>query len=202
LIELLVVITIIVILSAATIPMGLNFVRNYQVIGASQNVATMMQMSRGQAVKRNSRYGILLNFNYPQPGQYQYTSLDPNPMNNMWTGGAYPPFNPINFTPPMPNYGAVPVPPNNTADPDLANGIMSPHGPPADMPQELSFDPGAFNALLFRSDGSVNAVNAAGGGAGAVNVVGVGFQIIVRDPRTQLTRTVTVSPNGRVTVQQ
>ena len=38
LIELLVVMSIIIILSAASIPMGLNFVRHYKITGAAQNV--------------------------------------------------------------------------------------------------------------------------------------------------------------------
>ncbi|MGH9321154.1 MAG: pilus assembly FimT family protein [Vicinamibacteria bacterium] len=202
LIELMVVISIIVIVSAATIPMGLSFMRNYQVMGASQNVATQMQGSRGQAVKRNTRRGILLNFNYPQAGQYQFTSLDPSPMTGAWDGAFYPTYNPLSYTEGMASYGAVPAPPNNVNDPDSANGVMSPHGTPMELPQDVGFDAGAFNALLFRADGSVRAVNAAGGGAGAINLVGVDFQLVVRDPRTNLTRTVTISRNGRVTLAQ
>jgi prepilin-type N-terminal cleavage/methylation domain-containing protein len=202
LVELMVVISIIVILAAATIPFGLNWVRNYQVIGAAQNVGGQIQASRAQAVKRNTQRGILLNFNYPLPGQYQYTSLDPDPRNGTWDGAVYPNFNPLSYTEGLANFGAVPVPPNNTVNPDPALGVMSPHGTPMDLPQDLQFDPGAFNALLFRADGSVRAVNAAGGGAAVVNVVGVDFQLTIRDPNTNLTRNVTISGNGRVLVER
>lgn len=202
LIELMVVVSIIVIVSAASIPMGLNFVRHYQVTGAAQNVASMVQMSRGQAVKRNTQRGILLNFNYPQPGQYQFTSLDPSPMTGTWDGVFYPNFAPRTYQEGMAAFGAVPVPPNNILDPDAANGVFSPNGIPVDMPQEIAFDPGVFNALLFRADGSVRAVTAAGGGAGAVTLNGVDFQLTVRDPRTNLTKTLTISQNGRVTLDK
>ena len=202
LIEIMVVITIIVIVSAASIPMGLNFVRHYKVTGAVQNVAAQVQMSRGQSVKRNTNRGILLNFNYPQPGMYQFTSLDPSPVTGTWDGGVYPTFAPLSYTENLVNFGAVPVPPNNTNDPDRPNGVMSPHGIPIVLPNDVQFDPGGFNALLFRADGSVRAVNAAGGEAAAVNVVGVDFQVVVRDTTTQINKTLTISRNGRVLTQK
>jgi prepilin-type N-terminal cleavage/methylation domain-containing protein len=203
LIELMVVIAIIAIAAAASIPYGLNYVRHYKVIGASQNVATQMQMCRGQAVKRNTNRGILLNFNYPQPGMYQFTSLDPSPVTGTWDGNVYPVFAPLSYTEGMANFGAVPAPPNNTADPDLANGVMSPHGTPLSLPNDVQFDPGAFNALLFRADGSVRAVTAAGNPGGlAVSVVGVDFQVTVRDVTTQIVRTITISRNGRVLTEK
>jgi prepilin-type N-terminal cleavage/methylation domain-containing protein len=202
LIEILVVVTIIVIVSAASIPAGLNFVRHYKVTGAMQNVAAQMQQSRGQAVKRNTNRGILLNFNFPQTGMYQFTSLDPSPVTGTWDGGVYPTFAPLSYTETMVNFGAVPAPPNNTADPDPANGVMSPHGVPANLPIDVLFDPGTFNALLFRADGSVRAVNAAGNpGAPSISIVGTDFQIVLRDRNTQITKTLIISRNGRVLVQ-
>jgi len=204
LIEILVVIAIIAIVSAASIPMGMNFVKNYKVTGAVQNVAAQMQMSRGQAVKRNTNRGILLNFNYPQPGMYQFTSLDPSPVTNDWDGAFYPIFAPRVFNETLVNYGAVPTPPNNVADPDRPNGILSPHGVPNPLPTDLQFDPGAFNALLFRADGSVRAVNAAGNpNAAAVSVLGVdNFQVVLRDRTTNIVKTLTISKNGRVLTEK
>jgi len=91
------------------------------------------------------------------------------------------------------------VPPANTVDPDPGNGVMSPHGIPVTLPIDVRFEPGAFNALLFRADGSVRAVNAVGNaGAAAVNIVGVDFQVVLRDTRTDITRVLTISRNGRV----
>lgn len=202
LIEILVVITIIVIVSAASIPAGLNFVRHYKVQGAAHNVAAQMQMSRGQAVKRNTNRGILLNFNYPQAGMYQFTSLDPSPVSGNWDGGVYPVFAPLSYTEGMANYGAVPAPPDNTNDPDPAGGVMSPHGFPLSLPNDVQFDAGGFNALLFRADGTVRAVNAVGGGAAAINVVGVDFQVVIRDATTQIVKTLTISRNGRVLAEK
>ena len=203
LIELMVVVSIIIIVSAASIPMGLNFVRHYQVMGAAQGVAAHMQMARGQAVKLNTQRGVLLNFNYPGPGQYQWTSLDPNPMTGDWDSPVYPVFAPRLYQEGMLNYGTVPVPPANTLNPNPAQGVMSPHGTPIDLPQELSFDPGASNALLFRADGSVRAVNAGGpSGNGVLAPNGLTWQMTVRDPRTNLTKVITITRNGRVTIEE
>lgn len=203
LIELMVVISIIVIVSAASIPMGLNWVRGYQITGAAHSLAAAMQMARGQAVKLNTQRGVLLNFNYPGAGMYQWTSLDPDPRTGTWDGGVYPTYSPRSYQEGATNFGAVPTPPNNTIDPDVGQGVLSPHGVPHDMPQELEFDPGTSNALLFRADGSVRAVNAAGpSGAGVLTVNGLDWQLTIRDPRTELTRVVTISRNGRVIVDQ
>jgi hypothetical protein len=159
-------------------------------------------MTRGQAVKRNTNRGILLNFNYPQPDMYQFTSLDPSPVTGIWDGAVYPIYAPLSYAENMANFGAVPVPPDNTTDPDPANGVMSPHGIPALLPTDVQFEPGAFNALLFRADGSVRAVNAAGnGGAAAISIVGTDFQIVLRDVTTDIQRTLTISQNGRVLTQ-
>jgi prepilin-type N-terminal cleavage/methylation domain-containing protein len=202
LIELMVVVSIIVIVSAASIPMGLSFVRNYQVMGAAQGITAQIQSARGQAVKLNTQRGVLLNFNYPNPGQYQWTSLDPNPMTGAWDSPTYPNYTPKNYVEGVVNYGVVPGEPNNFLDPDPANGIMSPHGTPIDMPQDLMFDPGVENALLFRADGSVRAVIAGGpSGGGVLTANGLTWQLTVRDPNTDLTKLITVGRNGRVTIQ-
>lgn len=203
LVELLVVIAIIAITTAASIPMGLNFLRNYKITAAAQALTAQVQRARSQAVKRNTSRGILLNFNYPVPGQYQFTSLDPSPMTGSWDGGVYPQ-NPGIFSPGVSfDYGMVPDPPSNITDPDVAAGVQSPHGVPTDLPVELGFDVGARNALLFRADGSVAAVNAAGP-AGPPALVqaanGVDWLVTLRDSRTDLSRVIRVGPGGRVCV--
>lgn len=71
LVELLVVIAVGTILAAIAIPYGLNYIRHYQTTAAGQGVASVMQLSRAQAVKRNSRNGLILNFDYPAERQYQ-----------------------------------------------------------------------------------------------------------------------------------
>jgi len=199
LIELLVVMSIIIIVSAASIPMGLNFVRHYKIQGAAQNVVAQVQRARAQAVKLNTARGVILNFNYPAMGEYQFTSLDPDPMTGNWDGGVYPANPGVFGMPGTVDYGIAPIPPANITDPDLAAGIQSPHGFPIQLPQDVNFDPGERNALLFRADGSVFAVNATGPiGASALAQDGVDWLVTVRDSSTQLTRVIRVSPGGRV----
>ncbi len=204
LIELLVVMAIIAISAAASIPMGLNFIRHYKITGAAHALTAQVHRARSQAVKRNTSRGILLNFNYPAPGQYQFTSLDPSPVTGSWDGGVYPQ-NPGLFGPgDTLNYGMVPDPPSNIVDPDAAAGVQSPHGVPTGLPVDLGFDVGVRNALLFRSDGSVAAVNAGGSvGAPALEQApnGVDWLITVRDIRTNLSRVIRVSPGGRVRLE-
>lgn len=201
LIELLVVILIIIIISAASIPMGLNFVRHYKITGAAQNVVAQIQRARSQAVKLNTSRGVLLNFNYPGVSEYQFTSLEPNPMTGNWDGGVYP-VNPGVFELGVVAYGTAPDPPSNMLDPDLNAGIQSPHGLPIELPQDINFDVGERNALLFRADGSVAAVNAAGPiGTAALVQDGTDWLITVRDSSTQLTRVIRVNPGGRVRLE-
>jgi Tfp pilus assembly protein FimT len=203
LVEILVVITIIIIIAAATIPMGLNYVKHYKITGAAQGIAAEVQRARAQAVKRNTSKGILLNFNYPVAAEYQFTSLDPDPMTGNWDGAVYP-ANPGNCNQSSIVYGTVPDPPNNVTDPDLAAGVQSPHGFPTSLPQDVQFDDGNLNALLFCADGSVHAVNAAGTvGDGSLTLAenGVDWILTLRDQVTQLTRVIRITPNGRVLVE-
>ncbi len=203
LVELLVVIGIIAIVSAASIPMGLNYVRHYKITGAAQNVVAQVQRARAQAVKLNTARGVILSFNYPALGEYQYTSLDPDPMTGNWDGGVYPANPGVFDLGATIAYGQVPNPPDNIIDPDLAAGIQSPHGVPIELPQDLNFDPGERNALLFRADGSVAAINAAGPIAGAALVQdGFDWVVTLRDSSTQLTRVIRVSPGGRVRLDE
>jgi prepilin-type N-terminal cleavage/methylation domain-containing protein len=201
LIELIVVISIIAIVSAASIPMGLNFVKQYKITGAAQGIAAEIQRARAVAVKRNSPRGILLNFNYPAAGDYQFTSLDPDPRTGNWDGGVYP-ANPGVYDRSAVSYGTVPAPPNNTVDPNPGLGVQSPHGLPEQLPQYVQFEAGDRNALLLLSDGSVAAVNASGpvGAAAIKPSAGGDWLITIRDVNTTLTRTVIVTPGGRVRV--
>ncbi|MGH9318872.1 MAG: pilus assembly FimT family protein [Vicinamibacteria bacterium] len=203
--EIMVVLFIIIIISAASIPMGLNFVRHYKITGAAQGLASEIQRARAQAVKRNSSRGILLNFNYPDAGQYQFTSLDPNPLTGNWDGAVYP-ANPGIFDRNVTvDYGMVPQPTNNVVDPDLSLGVQSPHGMPIELPTTVDFEAGERNALLFLANGTVAAVNAGGaaGGAAVTRVPdGQEWMVILRDSTTDLARVVRVSPGGRVRVEQ
>ena len=205
LIELLVVMVIIAITAAATIPMSLNFIRNYKITGAAQGVAAQVQRARAQAVKSNTSRGILLNFNYPALGQFQFTSLDPSPVTGSWDGGVYPQNPGIFVRGGTVDYGTVPDPPSNRTDPDAAAGVQSPHGIPTHLPLDVGFDSGERNALLFRSDGSIMAVNAAGAAVGTPTLTlapnGFDWLVTIRDSITNLSRVIRVSPGGRVRLE-
>jgi len=201
LVELLAVVSIIAIVSTVSIPMAVNFTRQYRIMGAAQIVGAQIQQARAHAVDLNTRHGVLLNFNYPEAEHCQFTSLDPSPMTGNWDGSIYPQ-NPMPFVTGQTNYGTVPVPPANTAHPDLANGVLSPHGPVVSLAQEIAFDPGEFEALLFFADGSITAVNTAGSsGAGAVSADGMDWLLTLRDPHTDLSSTIRIGQNGRIVIE-
>jgi prepilin-type N-terminal cleavage/methylation domain-containing protein len=199
LIELLTVMTIIAITSAITIPLGIDYVRNYEVIGAAQSVASQMQAARGQAVRRNSRRGIILNFDYPAVANYQYTSLDEDPWNANWDGCVYP-ANPGVFDPSSRNYGTAPPPPLcNVQTP--GHNLPSPHGEVISLPTEMEFVDGqTFSSLLFRVNGSVEAVNVDNVTGQTVTANGLNWEVQIRHPRHGLARTISISRHGRVAV--
>ncbi len=199
LIELLVVIAIIGITLAIALPNGLAYLRNYSITAAAQNVATQMQASRTQAVRRNSRRGIILNFDYPNNNEFQYTTLDEDPMNGGYDGSIYP-ANPGTYDPnPPSNYGTAPIPPANVNPP--AMNIPSPHGLVMNLPAGTEFIDGqGFTSLLFRLDGSVAGVNAGNVGSQVVAQNGMDWVVRIRQPDTGLTRTITISNSGRVVV--
>jgi prepilin-type N-terminal cleavage/methylation domain-containing protein len=199
LIELLTVMAIIAITAAISIPLGIDYVRNYEVIAAAQSVATQMQAARAQAVRRNSRRGIILNFDYPAAAQFQYTSLDEDPWNANWDGCVYP-ANPGVFDPSSRNYGTAPPPPDcNVQSP--GHDLPSPHGGVISLPTEMEFVDGqTFTSLLFRVDGSVEAVNADNVAGQTVTANGLNWEVQIQHPRFGLARTITISRNGRVAV--
>lgn len=208
LVELIAVIAIIMVVSAIAIPMGLNYVRNYEMLGAAQNVASQIQLARAQAVRRNSRRGILLNFDYPvvDSGQYQFTTLDENPVTGGWDGAVYP-ANPGVFDPNnRANYGTAPTPPNNHISPGNdpnGNPYPSPHGNIVELPNEVNFENATYSSLLFRSDGSVEAVTSQNvpGRAVAADPNGLDWLITIRNQENQLVRRIRVSRNGRVAIE-
>jgi prepilin-type N-terminal cleavage/methylation domain-containing protein len=196
LVELLVVMAVGAILAATAIPYGLNYIRHYQTTAAAQAVASMMQMSRSQAVKRNSRNGLILNFDYPAAGQLQFTTLDQDPETMAAYGGIYPgPGTNANFTPNNRDYGVAPAVGDNFEIP--------PHGIIVNLPPEMGFDEtgGEWNALLFQRSGAVEAVNATGSGNDLIRQDGLDWVVTIRYPRFGFVRDIRVSRNGRVQVE-
>ena len=192
LVELLVVMAVGAILAAISIPYGLSYIRHYETQAAGQAVASVMQMSRAQAVKRNSRNGLILNFDYPAEGQFQFTTLDQNPVTMGAYGGVYPgPGASANFDPNDRDYGVAPAAGDNESPP---------HGNIANLPPEMEFDEtgGTWNALLFRSSGAVEAVNANGSGNALIRQDGLDWVVTIQYPRFGYVRDIRISRNGRV----
>ncbi len=195
LVELLVVMAVGAILAATAIPYGLSYIRHYQTTAAAQSVASLMQLSRGQAVKRNLRNGLILNFDYPEEGQFQFTTLDQNPVTMGPPDAIYPgPGASAVFDPNDRDYGIAPDPGDNESPP---------HGNVTSLPPEMEFDDsgGTWNALLFRSNGAVEAVNAAGSGPTLISQDGLDWVVTIRYPRFGFVRDIRVSRNGRVKVE-
>lgn len=195
LVELLVVMAVGAILAAIAIPYGLSYIRHYQTQGAAQAVASLMQMSRAQAVKRNSRNGLILNFDYPAEGQFQFTTLDQDPVTMGAYGGIYPgPGASSNFDPNDRDYGVAPA---------VGDNVSPPHGNIANLPPEMEFDDsgGTWNALLFQRSGAVEAVNANGSGNTLIRQDGLDWVVTIRYPRFGFVRDIRVSRNGRVQVE-
>jgi hypothetical protein len=142
-----------------------------------------------------------LNFDYPEARQYQFTTLDANPLTGNWDGCVHP-LNPGQFDPGSRNYGEVPDPTNSCNTKSPGNDLPSPHGEVITLPTEMEFVGGQeYTSLLFRMDGSVEAVNAGGDFAGQVVAEdGLNWVVEVRNPRLGLSRVITISRNGRVTV--
>jgi hypothetical protein len=57
-----------------------------------------------------------------------------------------------------------------------------------------------YSSLLFRVDGSVEAVNANNVTGDAVQANGLNWEVQIQHPRYGLARTITISRNGRVAV--
>jgi prepilin-type N-terminal cleavage/methylation domain-containing protein len=188
LIELLTVMLIIGITAAISIPLGINYVRTYQVMAAAQSVGSQMQTARIQAVRRNAHNGILLNLDYPNPAEFQFTTLERNP-----TTGGYDSFYPGPTKAPAYPYNVNPVNAN----------LPSPHGPVVRLPQGYRFvtGGGTFTSLLFRDDGTVQGVVAEGVGAQRIAPMGLDFQVTIQHIEYGLTRTIVISRNGRVRIE-
>jgi hypothetical protein len=70
-----------------------------------------------------------------------------------------------------------------------------------ELPGEVQFIGGqAFTSILFRLDGSVEAVNSGNVGSQVVAQNGLDWQVRLQNPRFGLTRTINISRNGRVEV--
>ncbi len=77
LIELVVVVGLIAITAAVSLPAIARFIRNYRLRGAAQQVAGELQRARATAVKQNVNLGVVLMITGPRT--YRYVVEDPGP---------------------------------------------------------------------------------------------------------------------------
>lgn len=198
--EMMTVVLIIGITSAVSIPLGINYVRSYQVMAASQAVASYFQLTRSQAVKRNCRNGLIMNLNWPNPSSFQFTTIEANPRTGTYDSVYFPgPGASAVYVPGNP-YGVVPG--NSTGSP--GNGDPSPHGSILTLPTGYRFatQGGQFSSLLFRSNGTVAGVNSQGATPGMVRLAAnnLDFEIDINNPTNGLSRVIRITTNGRVRV--
>ena len=76
LIELLVVVAVIAIMAAASLPAIGRYFRNYQIQGAAQQVASEIGTARMKAISKTTNMGVAFIPGYPQANQYQFIVED------------------------------------------------------------------------------------------------------------------------------
>jgi prepilin-type N-terminal cleavage/methylation domain-containing protein len=188
-VEALIVITIIGIIAAVTLPRIREFLRNYEIQSATQQVAASIQTARMRAVSRNVNLGVL--FEVRSTNSYGWVIEDDFDQAT------------------APNWSSIPYT-QNLFDP--ANG-QSPTV--ATLPRDVVFDPPATCAAIGTADRYGLRFNRLGSACGVgtaacaaptgfspptalINTAAAGFNICLRHTRTGLRRLLTVNLSGRV----
>lgn len=183
LIELLVVVAIIAIGAAIALPAIADYIKNYKINGAAQQVAGEINHARNLAIGKNVNLGVV--FMTLSPTTYQYVIEDD-----------------MNVPPAYSTYGARPALTALAADANQAGAVRS-------LPDLIQFSTPApndsgfrFNRLGSWCDPGSSTLCGPDLGAGQNFVVnGVnGATMQIRETTTGLTRTISVSNGGRVTV--
>lgn len=193
LIELMVVVGIIMLLAAVMAPAIANWARNYQIRGATQNLAGDIQTARNRAISKNANLGV---------------SIVVEDVNTYWTHTEDDQTIPRTTT-------RVPI---DFAAPDMAQSVrrMLPEGVEfalnaGDCTAVAGFAPGdygfRFNRLGAWCDpgggGACPDVDRVGATLNAVaTTAAAGSTICLVERRSGLSRFVTVTPGGRVLAQQ
>jgi prepilin-type N-terminal cleavage/methylation domain-containing protein len=192
LVELLVVVAIIAIMAAISLPRVVNYLRIYKIRGASQEVAKEIQGVRGKAISKNVNFGMVFlvvdNVSYRWVAEDDMNSADPTFLAN----------------------ARVPL--------ASALGNDAQHGPLQFLPRGIEFSQlctetsgGAWESGMRFSrlgawcqPGTLEPCPAIVPGADFVwtNPSGAGAVICLRQPDTGMTRTVAVARGGRVQTQQ
>jgi prepilin-type N-terminal cleavage/methylation domain-containing protein len=197
LIELLTVVAIIVILAAVSYPTLAEYVRHYRVRGGAEEVITVLQRARSQAIMKNVNYGVL--FVVLSPTTYQYMIED------VQLSGA--------ALTPLGIYKNTRVPPAPT--PTDVNYRRAQFGPVHRLPAGIEFAPAGcvgvagtpsdvvrFSKLgmacrpLVSSAACPPPSGAAGGTAALLFDASGAFRVCIHDNVRRLSRLITVSNGG------
>lgn len=198
LIELLVVVGLIMIMAAVSLPAIGRYIRNYQIRGAVTQVAGEIQTARAKAITKNVNFGVV--FVVEDNQTYRWVIEDD--VTNARTGARPTIATLLALTPADPEYGQLG--PRRV----LPNGINFGTTCPGFAGNDSGFrydrlgawcDPGSTGcpALAAGANLLMNPNAAASGITGAL-----GTRVCLTQGTTGLTRTITVAPGGRVTVQQ
>jgi prepilin-type N-terminal cleavage/methylation domain-containing protein len=200
LIELLIVVAIIAIMAAISLPMIAGYLRIYKIRGASQEVAKEIQAVRGRAISKNANFGMV--FLVVNSTSYRWVAEDDqDSQDTTFTPNARIPLvdalpDPIGDPPAGTQYGALQF---------LPGGIEFSQAC-AETPTGGTWESGMrFNRLgAWCRPSTGEPCPAIDPGADFVwtNPTGTGAVICLRQPATGLTRTVAVSTGGRVQTQQ
>lgn len=186
LIEIIVVVGIIAIMAAVSLPMIGQYIRNFQIRGAAQQVASEIQTARLKAIGRNVNVGVT--FEAVDRNTYRYIIED--------RPGAAPVMGPLKDLP----AAIVFQPPPGANDVGFRYTRLGMYCDPGTAGCQPGPPAGCVGAEVADrcSDAPGNYVlNAA-----ADPVCGAGSRIVVAQPLTGLTRNICVATGGRVRVIQ
>jgi prepilin-type N-terminal cleavage/methylation domain-containing protein len=184
-IELVVVVSLIVIMAAISIPNIAGYLRNYRIRGATQQLAGEIQTARNKAIARNTNNGMV--FRIYDSDSYRINLLDDQPPNAPVAAG----LGPLRTLP----AGVAFVVAAGTPTPGVGFDRL---GRPCQLgtngcPTVASTNPGA------PANGCTEAACTDRAAANTyVDFTGGNFIVTVREEATQQLRTVTIGPGGRV----
>jgi hypothetical protein len=190
-----IVVTIIMVMAAVSLPAIARFIRNYEINGAAKAVAGEIQAARAKAITKNVNYGV--DFVIVDNQTYRYVFEDD--MTGTNSGVRQTPAALLAANPP----DAAQLGPARL----LPNGVTFGTGCAGFVANDSGF---RFNRFGAWCDPGSTGCNAIGAGANLLmnpnqatsTITGaVGSRICLWQASTGLTRLITVAPGGRVTIQ-
>jgi prepilin-type N-terminal cleavage/methylation domain-containing protein len=191
LVELLVVVGVIAIMAAVSLPMISGYLRHYKIRGGAQEVAAEIQSARGKAIGKNVNWGVV--FVTLDAETYRWViEDDQNPNDGMETT--------------RPTLATV-MADARQAGPvlSLPLGVQFSQACTTGMPGGTTWDVGMrFNRLGAWCDPNASAANCpalTGVGTAFVKSTGAGAAICLMQSTTGLSKVVTITNGGRVVIQ-